>query len=356
MIWVREGEISLEEKDILSVIMKKMKGYSFPYYFATICELGIFEIATNAPCAVTALCKSCELDISILRRLLRPLIALGLVDYDQEKDTIFTTNIGNYFTSSNSNSLLSQVKFHGREGLPAWSDFLKQIKDYNGKKPKDINDPFKEQSQDCEKAQLFYNMMHSVSSKIDMAEIIRKHPEIQTDTIVDVGGGVGTLALNLLSSFELMNVIVFDLPHLKHESERLINACGLATRCAFVAGDFFDHINVKGDHFILSRIMHDWSDETCAIILKNIKSLMTSKSKLFIIEKMLPEYNEINVESFDLLLSDLNVWCMCKGKERTYSEIEQLLLCNHFKISNQYQMSNTNNLFCFEASLDSRGL
>uniref|UniRef100_A0A2N9IC69 O-methyltransferase C-terminal domain-containing protein n=1 Tax=Fagus sylvatica TaxID=28930 RepID=A0A2N9IC69_FAGSY len=73
------------------------------------------------------------------------------------------------------------------------------------------------------------------------------------DSLVDVGGGTGTVARIISEAFPHMICTVFDLPH--------------------VIANLPDTTNLK------YWILHDWSDEECVSILKRCKEAITSKGK-----------------------------------------------------------------------------
>ena len=326
----------------IDFIINKMKGYSFPIYFIR-----------DTPVTIKDVSKQCGINESLMSRLLMPLIALNLIKLKDDK--VIITNLGKYFTEKYRDSLLPQIYFHANEGIPTWLKFHKAIKEKtpNIKRKEFSGNPFIEHSFNERKAHLFIEMMHSISSKIDLGEIISLYPELQSSCFVDVGGGLGTLTFNLLLKFPKTSGIIFDLPHLRKNCEEMINTYKLSNRCEFISGDFFDSLPLKGQHYILSRVLHDWNDSECNLILTNIRKRMNASSKLFIIEKPLPDYEDINIESIDSLLSDLNVWCMCDGRERTVFEINKLLNENGLAIIKKIVLKSSKKSVCFVVMLKS---
>ena len=79
------------------------------------------------------------------------------------------------------------------------------------------------------------------------------------ETVVDVGGGNGSLLRALLERHPGMRGVVFDLP----ETVREEASFGDRT---FVEGSFFDEVP-PGDVHVLSTIIHDWDDESAGRIL-----------------------------------------------------------------------------------------
>ena len=85
------------------------------------------------------------------------------------------------------------------------------------------------------------------------------------ETVVDVGGGNGSLLLALLERHPGLRGIVFDLPETVRDESRF------GDRIEFVAGDFFERVPA-GDVYVLSTILHDWDDERAGAILRTVRA------------------------------------------------------------------------------------
>jgi len=82
-------------------------------------------------------------------------------------------------------------------------------------------------------------------------------------TIIDVGGATGNLLTTVLSHYSKPRGILFDLPHVISAAEGLINSRGLASRIKMEAGSFFDNVPAGGEAYLLSHVIHDWSEVQC---------------------------------------------------------------------------------------------
>jgi hypothetical protein len=115
--------------------------------------------------------------------------------------------------------------------------------------------------------------------------------------------------------------ILFDLPHVVRDAPSLIQARGLADRVTIQAGSFFDGVPAGGDAYLLSHIIHDWSEEQCLTILGNCRRAMNPASRLLIIEMVLPPGNAPHPGK----LLDLMMLVGPGGQERTEHEYAALL-------------------------------
>src|SRR6266481_3757258 len=116
------------------------------------------------------------------------------------------------------------------------------------------------------------------------------------ETIVDVGGGNGSLLVALLERLPGQRGIVFDLPETNRDE------ASLGERCTFVAGSFFERVP-PGDVYILSGILHDWPDAEAAAILRTIGAAAPGHGRLIVIDSVVPPGNEPNgAKWLDLLM------------------------------------------------------
>ena len=77
-------------------------------------------------------------------------------------------------------------------------------------------------------------------------------------TIIDVGGGYGSLLAAILRANPGLRGVLFDRPQPVAEARHRLGAAGLGVRCEVVAGDFFVSVPAGGDAYILKRVIHDW--------------------------------------------------------------------------------------------------
>lgn len=109
------------------------------------------------------------------------------------------------------------------------------------------------------------------------------------DAIVDVGGGQGTLCCSLAVKYpEIKKFIVQDLPETREAAESYIKSKGLSDRVQFEAQDFFKPQQRKGKYlFIMQRVLHDWSTENGAKMLRHIHDVLNKDSCLLIIDTII---------------------------------------------------------------------
>jgi len=102
----------------------------------------------------------------------------------------------------------------------------------------------------------------------------------------------------------------------------VLEAAGVADRVVVSAGDFFREVPLGGNAYLLSAVLHDWSDSDARRILECCRRAMPPGSTLALYERVLPEHAAGN---WDPYFSDLNMLQGPGGRERTAHEWRTLL-------------------------------
>jgi hypothetical protein len=169
------------------------------------------------------------------------------------------------------------------------------------------------------------------------------------ETVVDIGGGTGNLIAAILEHHPRARGVLAERPHVLIEAAALIASRGLADRIALEPIDFFTSIPERGDVYLLSHVIHDWSEDQCLTILRNCHTAMKPGSRLLIIEMVLPSGNAPHPAK----MLDLAMLVMPGGEERTAGEYAALLKRAGFEMTRVIPTASAVSIV--EAVLSSRG-
>jgi len=100
------------------------------------------------------------------------------------------------------------------------------------------------------------------------------------------------------------------------DAPALIQGRGVGDRVKIEAGNFFESVPAGGDAYLLSHIIHGWSEAECLTILANCLHAMNSGSRLLIIEMVLPSGDAPHPGK----MLDIIMLAIPGGQERTESE------------------------------------
>lgn len=103
-------------------------------------------------------------------------------------------------------------------------------------------------------------------------------------TVVDVGGGRGTLLAAILLAHTGIRGHLIDLAPTATEARRTFSAHDLDDRTEVTAGSFFDTLPAGADAYLLSDILHDWDDEHAHRILARCAEAVHPAGRVLVIE------------------------------------------------------------------------
>lgn len=135
------------------------------------------------------------------------------------------------------------------------------------------------------------------------------------ETVVDVGGGNGSLLLEVVGRHAGLRGIVFDLPETVRD-EAALAAAGIE----FLEGSFLERVP-EGDVYILGTILHNWPDEAAAAILRTIRVHAPGGARILIIDSVIPPGNEPHGGKW----LDLLMLALFAARERTEAQWRALV-------------------------------
>lgn len=175
-------------------------------------------------------------------------------------------------------------------------------------------------AQHPDQASLFSETMIGVHGS-EPAAIAAAYDFSRFATIVDIGGASGHLLATILGAHPEPKGVLFDLPHVVRDAPALIQGHGLSDRISIEKGSFFDRVPASGDVYLLSHIIHDWSEDQCIAILNNCRQAMRPDSRLLLVEMVLPDDNAPHPGQ----ILDMMMLVGPGGQERTAAEYRKLL-------------------------------
>ncbi|WP_158852581.1 methyltransferase [Saccharothrix deserti] len=135
-------------------------------------------------------------------------------------------------------------------------------------------------------------------------------------TIVDVGGGQGSLLAAILAAHPGMHGHLVDLEPTAAEARHTFSAHDLDERTQVTAGSFFDPLPAGADAYLLFDILHNWDDEHAHRILSRCVEAARPVGRVLVIEGV----GGLRANS----QSDLDMLVIFGGRERRIDEFRAL--------------------------------
>ncbi|MFI0264215.1 methyltransferase [Streptomyces sp. NPDC017056] len=265
------------------------------------------------------------------RRLLRALGALGLVA-EESADRFALTEVGELLRSDVPGSFRSAAKVFGdetlwqgargmvhsvRTGQTAFGHFMgADLFDHlrgDGAAHAEFNDAMGQASR---------TVVPALVGHVDFAPY---------RTVVDVGGGDGTLLAGVLRAYPGLRGVVFDTADGVAAAGATLRAAGVADRATVRTGDFFAGVPEGGDLYVLKNILHDWDAPRCVRILARCREAIAARGRLLIVAQVLPD-TAAGGQGVPSHLNDLTMLVNLGGRERTGAEYRALLAEGGFEV------------------------
>jgi C-methyltransferase len=296
-------------------------------------ELGIADALAEGPLSLDDLAERVGADSDALRRLMRALISYGI--FRQRRD-------GRYHLTALAGALrsgapLSMYGWARLVGAPQhrehWSLLVESVKSGKAVLPqlrgKEAFDYLKDEP---ELAKVFNDAMTTLSGLAAVA-VVAGYDFGRYRTIVDVGGGHGSLLSAILAATPNARGVLFDLPDVVAEALVLLREQGVEDRVRVEGGSFFDSVPSGGDAYVLKSVIHDWPEAQAVAILRNVRAAVGADATLLVVELVLPGHNR----DFAGKWVDLEMLVQANGRERTAAEYRDLLKQAGFRMTRVVQ-------------------
>ncbi|MDL2268767.1 acetylserotonin O-methyltransferase [Desulfosarcina sp. OttesenSCG-928-A07] len=240
-------------------------------------------------------------------RLLDAVVAMGLLNKDRYGYT--NTEAASTWLDARSPHYLGFIIQHHHHLMPLWARLPDTLR--SGKPGADPD-----RKRGPKERQAFLMGMFNLAMELAPA-IVPAVDLSACKTLLDLGGGPGTYAIEFCRHYPNLTATVMDLSTTRLFAEETIRRMGMADRITFVDGNFLtEEIPGKFDAVWMSHILHGDSPEDCHKIVKKAAGCLNPGGMAVIHEFVLAD--TLDRPLFPALFS-LNMLLMTQGG-RSYSE------------------------------------
>ncbi len=291
-------------------------------------KLKIADKLKDGPKPIEELADAANVDRETLYRLLRALA--GICIFCEKEDGVFDlTPMASALLSDVPGSLRPfAVMIGDRSWWNSWGELFYSVQTGNSAIDHVLGMTFNEYlEKHPDISQVLSEVMTSVS-QVSNPAIVGSYDFSKFKTVVDVGGGQGSLLSAILKEHPKLKGILFDHPRVVESVEALDD--DLEGRLEIIGGDFFEAIPEGVEVYVLKQIIHNWDDYKAIRILKNCSKGIKSNGRLLVIEGLIEPGPEASVTK----LFDLHMLATASGgRERTESEYRLLFEAAGFGLS-----------------------
>jgi len=299
----------MNEPPVLT-LRRLANGYQVSQAIHVMAVLGIADLLYDGPRASDDLAAATDTDPGALYRLLRALASVGVLHEGDER-RFSLTPVGEGLRSDSPNGIQGWAAFVGRPyHWQTWASLEHSVRTgENAFRHVHGTDVWDYRVQHPDESAIF-DLAMSALTRASNSALTEAFDFGRFATIVDVGGGRGTLLAALLEAYPALRVVLFDQDH-------VIAGVDLGERGRVVGGNFFDSVPAGGDAYLLKEIVHDWEDDDAVAILRTCRK---QNATVLVIERVVGRPNEDPMTKF----IDLNMLVMPGGRERTADEFHEL--------------------------------
>jgi cyclopropane fatty-acyl-phospholipid synthase-like methyltransferase len=294
-------------------------GFRLSAALSVAADLGLSDELADGPRTVPDLAASVSADEDSLRRLLHALSTVGVYE-ERDGDVFATTALGEGLRSDVPGSMRPLARtladpptwaawghlghsvrtgdnaFQALHGTDVWT--------YRQAHP-ESNAVFNDNM-----TALSFHVAHAVAEAYDFSGL---------STVVDVGGGQGSLLEEVLKHNEQLTGTVFDQAHVVTSARAQAMSASVSARFSVESGSFFEAVP-PADAYLLKSILHDWPDDRCVQILRSCERSLAPGGVVLIVEIVLGRPGH----EVDAAFSDLNMLVLPGGRERTEQQYAAL--------------------------------
>lgn len=307
-------------------LLQQISAYRTSQCIRAAVELGLPGLLDETPRTASELARATGTVTPLLTRLLDHLVNEEVFGRDDH---------GRYFNSASARFLIagqgaSLQPWIAFELDPlywrSWEKLPDQLR--HGKAAFELSQgrPFFEWlAEDVAAQQRFDNSMRAISMAL-ISVAVGHLRFAEGETIVDVGGGDGSLLAELLARNPGTKGVLFELPRTAGSLNPRFDQMLREGRATLRHGSFFDTIPSGGDGYVFSRILHDFDDEAVKRIMAQAFAATRGPERFIVVDIMLePDRPKPGQSSQDMLMMVL-----LGGRERTVDEFAALLAASGF--------------------------
>lgn len=311
----------LTTQNLPTQLLQMATGFRTTQALYVVAKLRIADLIVNGPKACDELAQKTGAHPDSLFRVMRALASLGVFTQDSE-NRFGLTPLGSLLVTDAPDSIRAAIVFYGQEFYTAAGGLLQTVMTGETAFNRMFGKGHWEYLSEHPDSNEIFNLTMAQSINASPARrSIEKYDFSDRQTVVDVGGGKGTLIASILNKNPHLTGILCDLPAALETAPEYLKSCGLEERVKILAGSAFESIPSGGDVYVMSRVLHDYPDDLALRLLKKCRQVIPPSGVLLIADWVLPEDSSPSQGK----LVDLTMLLMTGGRERIESEWKALL-------------------------------
>ncbi|MEV0684835.1 methyltransferase [Nocardia sp. NPDC050378] len=272
----------MSEHDVAAI--RTLAGLATPMALRVCVTLGLPDRLREEPADAARIASEMSVSPTALELLLDHLATLGIIEHTGTGYR--TTEFGATLCSDAGNGLTNflHLDMAGGRAELAFTDLLQSITTGNAAYPVRYGQDF--WADLARYPTLRESFDHQMTDRFrdQIPRIVTGYNWGRFRSIVDVGGGHGTLLAAILAAYPLLRGHLIDLAPTAHEAATAFSAHRVQDRVQVTARSFFEPLPTGADAYLLCDILHDWDDEHARHILARCVEAARPGGRVLVIE------------------------------------------------------------------------
>ena len=289
---------------------------STPWSIHVVVTLRIAQHIAEGRHQIGDLARAAGADSDSLHRVLRHLVRCGI--FEETSVGLFTLNDAARPLLDDGVVLGFDLDSFGGRMARAWSTLLTAVRTGRPAYHEVFGRPFWEDlAAHPEIAARFDALMGPQGHGTPDPDVLLSGDWTSVRTVVDVGGGTGTLLAEVLRAHPAVRGILVDQPGTIARAEPLLREAGLIGRVTLAPQTFFDPLPAGADLYLLKSVLGDWPDREAEMILTRCAEAARPGGRVVL-------DNEVSPDSDGGPAPELLMMVLVGGRARSLSEFRPL--------------------------------
>ena len=289
-------------------------------------KLDIFSVLGSEGKTALDVAEEIRSDLRGMTSLLNALVAVGLLK--KTGDVFSNTEASSLYLNKSSARYIGWRILHHHYLMPSWARLDEAV--MKGEPVANENVTVRQEAQrEAFLMAMFNNATPGSRSIVPFIDLQG------CQTLLDLGGGPGTYAIQFCEKYPQLKAVVYDLPASQPYAEATINRFHMQDRIKFSGGDFFeDDIPGKYEAVWMSHILHSSGPEECQELVRRAVRVLQPGGLCLVHDFWLNEAGDGPL--FPALFSLNMLVRTCRG--RSYTEGEARLMLEQAGLKNIYRL------------------
>jgi hypothetical protein len=297
-------------------LIRLMDGFVTTQLVYVAAKLGVAEILADGPRTGAELADALGVDGQTLTRVLKGLAAVGVLSEGGD-DQFLLTDVGRAL-----GPLRGMAMVRGDLYYQAAAGLIDSVRDGEVAFDRVYGETFFDHLAGHPEAEAIFQGSMAGRSSQEARDVVAAYDFSGLHSLVDVGGGHGVLLAEILQATPGLRGTLLDREAVLAGAQVRLREADLADRVELVPGDFFEHVPSGADAYLLSRVLHDWSDVDARRILRTCRQAVPEHGRLLVVDAILPDRA---VDGPFAVGMDLHMLLLFGTRERSEPEFDALL-------------------------------